>query len=377
MKGKTNIYNSKLGGDKLHLTLTTNQSSHSDIIGAVITISYNDVVNTYTWNGTELVIALPITVEYTISFGEIANYKSPDSVSYISTVANNRFVTATYQTELVTVNVSTNNGSTPSGYTINMNGISQTTATATYKIPFGTVYSVSASSIDGYTAPSTQTFTASQVSRIVLIQYIYDPGITNPDYGIYIQSTDNKFYTASTWDQVSKTPNGIAIITDRVRLVMALHNISDSMAFSKSAVLPDINITEHDTSLEAQKNWSGYNNTQKIIKAASAYVSSTDYAPGACVNFTFPNGKKGYLGSAGEWYQLGNSSNYSEVNTLLSKVGGTTFAKNDYFWTSTLYSNAGTSWTYFWSVKCSGVSIMMDRKSRVDTKWKVRAFTTL
>lgn len=579
MKGKTNTFSNNLDfSEKLHINLVTNQTDHSDLNGSIITVKYNDIIESCIWKGDTLLITIPAHVAYTISFDNVEGYKTPNTLNFTSEVYNNRFVTATYQTEFVTINVSAGEGeindyeimvstvktigkdytkleyiestgtqwidtgykpnnntdiymtampmsiasADPSGFICgssspdhlngleiyaynslvlcNYNGVSersseniqagtklniafvdnavnitsedgvtylnkqfstsefesattlrfcmlprsttyhgmvkiysckiyengilvkdyipalnsdgiaglyeaindifyisegfedfvagdiekeiiaiQTTATATYKIPYSTTYTISANNIDGYNTPSLQTFIASQVSRTVLVQYIDDPGITNPDYGIYIQSTDNKFYTASTWDQVSKIPNGIAIITDRVRLVMALHNISDSMEFAAASDLPDINITAYDTVLKAQDNWSGYNNTQRIIKDAGTYVSSADYAPGACVNFTFPNGKKGYLGSTGEWYQaLGNNSNYSEVTALLSKVGGTTFAKYDMFWTSTLYKNAGTGWTNFWTVYNNyGNMFFVHNKGTLDSKLKVRAFTTL
>jgi hypothetical protein len=59
MKGKTNVYNSKVSGEKLHLTLTTNQPTHTDIIGAIITVSYEDTTETYIWNNSQLTIEIP------------------------------------------------------------------------------------------------------------------------------------------------------------------------------------------------------------------------------------------------------------------------------------------------------------------------------
>ena len=52
----------------------------------------------------------------------------------------------------------------------------------------------------------------------------------------------------------------------------------------------------------------------------------------------FNNGKKGYLGAAGEWMKVFN--NLSAVNTCMSKIGGREISKSDYYWTSTQYTGS-------------------------------------
>lgn len=81
------------------------------------------------------------------------------------------------------------------------------------------------------------------------------------------------------------------------------------------------------------------------------------YAALWCANYTFKNGKKGYLGAAGEMYALGQ--NRGAINTALDKINGTSLNKeNLYFiWSSTqssasfaCYLNVATN-----SISTSGV----------------------
>jgi hypothetical protein len=61
--------------------------------------------------------------------------------------------------------------------------------------------------------------------------------------------------------------------------------------------------------------------------------NNSSAAPAAyyCRAFTFPNGKKGYLGAAGEWWAAFN--NKVAIESALSKCGGS--AAKYYYWTST------------------------------------------
>ena len=113
----------------------------------------------------------------------------------------------------------------------------------------------------------------------------------------------------------------------------------------------------------ARKQWGGYGATiSGIVTTTNSITAKTDYAgetntdkiiaqldagnaPAAeyCRNFTFKNGKKGYLWSLGE--ALDAYNNKSAINKAMSKIGGTPMATDNYFWTSTQYSN-----NYAWAM---------------------------
>ena len=92
-------------------------------------------------------------------------------------------------------------------------------------------------------------------------------------------------------------------------------------------------LTTYSSSSNAIKNYSGSSNTTAMI---SAYGNDKAEAAGYCANFTFPNGKKGYLGSAGEWQAA--YDNKSAIATCMSKAGGTALGSN-YYWSSTRATN--------------------------------------
>ena len=110
-----------------------------------------------------------------------------------------------------------------------------------------------------------------------------------------------------------------------------------------------------NSSSNAIKNYSGSSNTTAMV---SAYGNTTSEAAGYCANFTFPNGKRGYLGSAGEWQAA--YDNKSAIATCMSKAGGTAIGSN-YYWSSTRASDYFNPDTYdqfnrFWRLGWSNGS---------------------
>jgi hypothetical protein len=70
--------------------------SESDIIGAEVSLTYGGNTTTRTWSGTTLVFVVPMFEDYTISFGPVAGYYTPDSISKRSRKNMVRRVTAQY-----------------------------------------------------------------------------------------------------------------------------------------------------------------------------------------------------------------------------------------------------------------------------------------
>lgn len=185
--------------------------------------------------------------------------------------------------------------------------------------------------------------------------------------GVYIQAVDGTCYTESEWDG-SKTPNGIAVKTDNCEFVMALqdaHTSSCKWGGYGKTVLGIVTTTDKST---AQADYAGTSNTDTIISELSGYNdSNVTGAPAAeyCKAFTFPNGKKGYLGAAGEWQAA--LDNKAAIVSALSKCGGS--AMGNYYWTSTQCSS-DNSWYMLWSNE--------DLKNYIKRiNYFVRAFATI
>ena len=118
MKGQTNSWiKGGVSGEKISISLLTNQSSHEDLIGAIITVSYAGVHTDYVWEGNAIQTIIPPTLDYTISYSQVNGYDIPESYNGKSVDGHVQEVVAVYRTELLTVNVSADEG-TASGYEI-------------------------------------------------------------------------------------------------------------------------------------------------------------------------------------------------------------------------------------------------------------------
>lgn len=146
--------------------------------------------------------------------------------------------------------------------------------------------------------------------------------------GVYIQDTDGVLWQEAAWDG-SATPNGVAVVADECRFVIALSESSiipiDSNGYSSS-----IELTTYSQRSNAITDFSGPSNTQAMM---GAYGNDRSEAAGYCAYFTFPNGLEGYLGSAGEWQVA--YDNKSAIDACMSKAGGKAIG-NSYYWSSTM-----------------------------------------
>lgn len=349
MKGTTNATQQTLFGEILNLRLVTNQSSHEDLIGATVKINSQ----TYTWDGQDITVEIPAMTTYTIEVSEVEGYRTPEIQTINSQIGNVNNVILSYDCELVTINVSDSDGNTLDSSNVTINGKSGN------KIPYGETYTVVANAIGGYTAPESQTYTANQPQRTVNI--VYQAKLM----GVFIEDIDGNLYTEAQWDG-SKTPNGIAVITENCQFVMALQDAHTSYCQWGSygtEVTGVLTTTDEST---AKTDYRGNENTTAILNQLGNSSSTSD-APAAyyCRAFTFPNGRKGYLGAAGEWQAALNNKN--AIVSALSKCGGT--AMSDYYWASTQYSSS-----YSWYMSEFAEDLYRNRK---DTYLYVRAFTSL
>ena len=314
---------------KLTVTRASNQSEGLGNTTATIGYNSSSTPVPFADGDTSKTLMIPFGVSYNITFSEVTGYKSPDAISGTANSASKN-ETGTYQSEFLTVNVSG-----ASGYTITVSGQgSQTTSPKVYKIPFGTSYNISASNIEGYNTPATQSFTANQVSRSVTMTY------TKIANGVYICDSDGELTAVGSWNTSNNSKAvGVAVVSDKCSFIIGKTNSNNSIQWGGYGTdVPGLSNTE------AKLDYDGNSNTDKII---SALGSSEDIAAGWCrsksINIGGEN-RKGYLPALGEWQTAYN--NKSQVDSALSKIGGTAMPIG-YHWASTEYSS-DCAWLLDW-----------------------------
>ena len=183
MIGKTNSQiggsgGSSIKGEKLNISLTSNQASHSDLIGAIITVIHPGGSTEYVWEGSEITINVLPYVEYTVSYSNIVGYKTPESFSSIAVPENSRSLKPVYETTVVTVVMDDNQPS--------LDDVANATATViaegldsvvlhtgdSIKIPVGIECTIHWAELEGYKTPASQTFTTSGVEMNVSGTYL-------------------------------------------------------------------------------------------------------------------------------------------------------------------------------------------------------------
>lgn len=323
MKGQTNAKLASKGiqGESVNITLLTNQESHSDLIGAVITVSYGGVDTEYVWEGSEVTVKIPAMMGYSISVSEVEGYATPEGFSATSQMGYSRKLEMTYNAELVRVTLSADDSSSVNGQIVTINGEAFTySGTAvTKKVPFGTEYSVSVNDKSGYITPASQTFTADKSVRDVTIAYKYNPT------GIFIQGVSKRLYTADEWNNQEEV-NGIAVCTDNCKFVYPFyHNGNIPVQFRK------ICIWGKEGTLVSGLDDDGNSNTTKIITTLGIQAEAANF----CRSIVFPTGALGYLPSTFEWRVA--IDNYDEIRNLMLEAFGASLDSGLEYWCSSQY----------------------------------------
>lgn len=179
MIGKTNIPMGMPKGETVSILLKTNQSSNEDLNGVKVVVSYGDESHEYAYNG-QFSIEIPKDKTYTVSFGEVNGYKTPSSVTYTAVKGFSRSIEATYYGEKVTVNVSAEEGASVDGQAVKVSKSPSiddgeeypiVNGRVSFSVPYDETYTVSVSDMDGYVTPEARTYTASQPTRSIDMNY--------------------------------------------------------------------------------------------------------------------------------------------------------------------------------------------------------------
>lgn len=145
--------------ETVKITVASNQLSDSNINGVTITIAYGETSKVLTWEGTELTATIPVNTTYTITCSDVTDYAKPQSQTFIAEAGNIRIITLTYNTTIVTINVTSNHPELLSNEVdVKLSGyVTKTLSgnrTYTVKIPTGAQYTVEGTEVSIVNSPN-------------------------------------------------------------------------------------------------------------------------------------------------------------------------------------------------------------------------------
>lgn len=173
------------------------------------------------------------------------------------------------------------------------------------------------------------------IPNVCLTEETVDYNVPAKIMGVSIQHIDGSYYTTEQWTAEgfsNDEANGVAVLTEQTMFVIAKQNVTANVWSHDSSKLIE-GVSTFSSKSDAVKDMAGYDNTLHIATGAASY----------CMNYNFPNGKKGYLPSLGEMQIM--FSYEQEVNAAMSLIGGDEII-DDTYWSSTQ-----SSASYAWAIK--------------------------
>lgn len=185
-------------------------------------------------------------------------------------------------------------------------------STITTEVDVNTNYTVSVGVITGYLACADQSYQAGyQTTRNIGFQYRAT--------GVFVEATDGKLYTSSTW-QSQNQAKSVVLITNQLQRRIGLTQAHKPIYTNNNG-----NVENYLTAYPNNHGWDdfdGYKNTQGLLAFNIATnTNNTNYAAPYAYSYMFDNELHGYLPSSGELNII--MSNYVEVNKCLAACGGT------------------------------------------------------
>ena len=154
------------------------------------------------------------------------------------------------------------------------------------------------------------------------------------ELGVFFIDINDNFINRDSWDYNKDTNVGVALITEKVAIVIPADS-KDQLLWSEQTQLVEgvTTVTEY---MDAIADFNGKANTEAIVKILGAKAPAAYY----CSNYTFKNGRKGYLMSAGEANEM--CLNISELGRMLSAINSNSpnFDIGYKYWTSTQKSSS-------------------------------------
>lgn len=158
--------------------------------------------------------------------------------------------------------------------------------------------------------------------------------------GVYIYLSSCELVETGDFDQSSMldSVSGVAVVTDNVKLVIYPEQ-NWGAAYGQTGTLINGCTTKTEN---PESDMNGISNTEALYN----WTGGTTTAAAYCRNIEFAHGKKGYLGSAGEYSEIYTLD--SDISSAMRLIGGAQFQDEETYWTSTQY-NGNLAWKMFWS----------------------------
>ena len=171
------------------------------------------------------------------------------------------------------------------------------------------------------------------------------------ELGVFIIDKNDKIYkTANELTQSGVSLSdavGALLVTNNVAIVIQ-KGVSKMLNWSRTLQLIG-GVTTATDSETAVQDFKGKANTEAIVKALGQNAQAAYY----CSNYTFGNGKKGYLPSLGEMHEI--ELNMTKLNSILDTINTNSGNISDRktFWTSTqkdesdAWLHTASNYTYY------------------------------
>lgn len=199
------------------------------------------------------------------------------------------------------------------------------------KVPCDKDVTIEAATVKMYAKPKVLKYVPSPLyNREVTLTY------KALELGVFIIDTNDNLINKDSWSQaMQETTVGVALITEKVAIVIST-GLHTDLSWSNTEQLVGGVTTTTDITV-AKTDYKGKANTEAIVKALGQNAQAAYY----CSNYTFKNGKKGYLMAAGESMEI--FVNISAISELLRYINpGVHHISNGYkVWTSTQYDDIG------------------------------------
>lgn len=169
-----------------------------------------------------------------------------------------------------------------------------------------------------------------------------DAGITSPLSGVYIYC-NSLYYRSSTWqEQWSEQAEGVAIISDKCRFLLAPKSVVGNWSGGKFTDVPNLSIIPD---LQAAKlDFDGRKNTEALLNSIELGVMGRVEFAKFCYNYDKDNPGKWYQPAAGQLDLI--LQNFDEVQLCLGLIHGSKLKKDEYYLASTAINDQ-----YLWSIK--------------------------
>nr|DAE17297.1 MAG TPA: nucleoid-associated protein [Siphoviridae sp. ctEIp38] len=158
--------------------------------------------------------------------------------------------------------------------------------------------------------------------------------------GVFVIDTNNNLINKDSWDpQTQQTTVGVALITEKVAIVISV-GLKTGRAWSTTTQLVE-GVTTATNSTVAVTDYKGKANTEALVEALGQNAQAAYY----CSNYTFKNGKKGYLMAAGEANAI--YVNIRTISELLNYINpnSSNLSSGYEIWTST-QCNISKAWRH-------------------------------